>query len=82
MPAQREIRGLFAFLLRFLDFVFAEVGLSGERGGAHVSGAEGLRNRNETDAGGIAAGPVGGARDAIANVRQPGGQIGHYYFGN
>ena len=68
---------LLALVLRFLDFVFAEVDLSGERGGAHVSGVECFGDRKEADAGGIAAGPVGGARDAIANVRQPGREIVH-----
>ena len=79
MPAQREVVGLRALLLRFLDFVFAEVELSGTRGGANVGGAEGLGDGNEADAGGVAPGPGGGARDAIANVRQPGRDRVHYF---
>ena len=59
-------------LQRFLDFVLAEVDLPGVGGGADVVGGEGLGDGDEADGGGVAPGPAGGARDAIANVRQPG----------
>ena len=51
---------------------------------AHGVRAEGFRNREERDAGGVASGPAGGARDAIANVRQPGSKRGgvEHYFGS
>ena len=54
--------------LRFLDLVFAEVDLAGVGGGADVVGGEGLGDGDEADGGGVASGPAGGARDAIANA--------------
>ena len=67
----------------FLDLVLAEVDLPGVGGGANVVGVEGLGNGDEADGGGVAPGPAGGARDAIANAVQPGaerGGIEHYFF--
>ena len=45
-------------------------------GGADVVGGEGFRNGDEADGGGVAPGPAGGARDAIANAGQPGAERG------
>ena len=39
-------------------------------------GREGLGDGDEPDGGGIASGPAGGSRDAIADVGQPGGSSG------
>src|SRR5438874_5419931 len=84
MPHDLQIARIGALGLRFLYFVFAEIDLAGRRGGAHGVSAEGLRNRDKSDVGRIAAGPGSGARDAIANVRQPGADHGGvvHYFGS
>ena len=52
MPAQRKVRPSRAASAAPPDFVFAEVDLSGERGGAHVVGVEGFGDGDEADAGG------------------------------
>ena len=77
MPGDGEIRGLRSFLLSFLDLVLAEVDLSGLCRGAHPARVEGFRDGDDTDAGDVAAGPGGGARDTVAHVRQPATEIVH-----
>ena len=81
MPAEGKAGGQRLLLLCFLDFVLAEVNLPGQRGGAYVGGVEGFRDGDEADAGEVASSPGGGARDAFANVRQP-GVNGVHYFGS
>ena len=41
-------------------------------GAPEESDAEGFRDGDEADGGGVASGPAGGARDAFANAFQPG----------
>ena len=72
MPDGLQIRRRRALDLRFLHLVLAEMDLTFRNSRAHGVGAEGFRNRDERDVGGVASGPGGGARDAIADVRQPG----------
>src|SRR5262249_45286289 len=83
MPGETEIARAVDLLLRFLDFVFAEVELTARGGGADVAAREGLGNGDEADRGRIAPGPAGGARDGCAHTVQPGRQRGgieHYFF--
>jgi hypothetical protein len=79
VPAEAEIRGRVHLRQRFLNFVFAEIDLSGARGGAHVIGAEGFGNGDEADGSEVSVGPAGGARDPIANAVEPGSEC--VYFG-
>jgi hypothetical protein len=79
MPPEGKAGGERLLLLRFLDFVLAEVHLPGHRGGAYGRGVEGFRDGDEADAGEVASSPGGGARDAFANVRQPGVNSVHYF---
>src|SRR5471032_2560374 len=82
MPDDGQVARRGALELGFLDFVFSEVDLPLSRGCAHGVGVEGLGNGEKPDEGRVASGPGGGARDAIANVRQPGaehGGVGHYF---
>jgi hypothetical protein len=79
MPAEGKAGGQRLLLLRFLDFVLAEVDLPGQRGGTDVGGVEGFRDGDEADAGEVASSPGGGARDTFANVRQPGVNSVHYF---
>ena len=60
----------------FLNLVFAEVDLPAGSGAADVIGGKGLGDRDQADGGGVASGPTGGARDAIANTVQPGMERG------
>ena len=83
VPAERRGGRPVHFLEAFLDFVLAEVDLPGLGGGQDVFRIEGLGNGDEADGGRVAPHPAGGARDAIAYVRQPGtkrGGIEHYFF--
>ena len=85
VPADRQIGRLRDLLQRFLHFVFAEVDLAGGRSGAHVLGRKRFRDGDERDGGGIASGPAGCARDAIAHAGQPGPEcrgVDHYFFGS
>ena len=77
MPGNGEIRGLRSFLLSFLDLVLTEVDLPGLCRGANLAGVEGLGDGDETDAGEVAAGPGGSARDTVAHVRQAATEIVH-----
>ena len=68
---------------RFLDLVLAEVDLAGVGRGPDVLGTERLGNGDEADVGRVAPGTAGGARDAVANVGQPGakrGRVEHYFL--
>ena len=52
-------------------------------GGADVLGGKGLRDGDEADGCGIAPGPAGGAREAIAHTGQPRPErdgIDHYFL--
>jgi hypothetical protein len=69
----------------FLDFVLAEVDLSGIGGGTNMVDVERFGNGDEADGRRVAPSPAGGARDAFANVCQPAskrGGIEHYFFGS
>ena len=76
VPAEGRSAVRVHLLERFLDLVLAEVDLAGVGGGADVVGGEGLGDGDEADGGGVASGPAGGARDAIANAGQPGAERG------
>ena len=83
MPAERQLGRSLHFLNAFLDFVLAEVDLAGVGGGPNVFGVEGLWKWRRGGWTRVAPGPAGGARDAFANVSQPGskrGGIEHYFF--
>src|SRR5262252_11018469 len=84
VPFERQIGQILPLLLRFLQFVLAEVDLAVLSRRAHGVGAKRLRDSDEMDMRGIASGPVGGARDAFADVRQPGTNRGgvEHYFGS
>ena len=84
VPSERKVGQILTFLLSFLQLVLAEVDLSigGDR--ANGVGRERFRDGDEADLRRVASGPGGGARDAIANVRQPGTNRGgvEHYFGS
>src|SRR5215471_4651716 len=84
VPFERQVGQILPLLLRFLQFVLAEVDLAVLGRRAYGVGAESLRDSDETDMRRIASGPVGGARDVFANVRQPGTNRGgvEHYFGS
>jgi hypothetical protein len=80
MPRRPPIAERLDLCDRFLNAVLAELGLTGIERGANDVGGNGLGNGDETNRGGIAAGPDGGVRDATADVVQPGakrGGVGH-----
>src|SRR5690349_9314766 len=82
VPPELQVDQILPLLLRFLKLVFAEVDLTVESCRTDGVSAEGLRNSDEANERRVASGPVGGARDAFANVRQPGtnrGGIEHYF---
>ena len=76
VPAKRQVGRPVHLLEGFLDLVFSEVDLAAVGRGSDVVGGEGFRDGDEADRGGVAPGPAGGARDAIANVSQPGAERG------
>ena len=84
MPDDLQVTRFGTFGLRFLDFVFAEVNVTRGGGRADRVSRKCLRNGDQSDVGRVASGPGGGARDAIANVRQPGAKHGgvEHYFGS
>src|SRR5580765_8395705 len=84
VPFEREVGQVLPLLLRFLQLVLAEVDLAVECRRTDGICTERLRDRDEADSGGVASGPGGGARDAFANVRQPGTNRGgvEHYFGS
>src|SRR5215471_16346618 len=84
MPPDWKIGQIVPFLLRFLQLVLAEVDLAVLSRRADGLGAKRFRDGYEPDVRGIASGPGGGARDAFADVRQPGTNRGgvEHYFGS
>src|SRR5580765_9041793 len=84
VPFEWKIGQVLPFLLRFLQLVLAEVDLPLVCRSTYGLCTKRLRDGDETDSGGIASGPGGGARDAFANVRQPGTNRGgvEHYFGS
>ena len=72
VPAERQVGGVGDLAFGFLNLVFAEIDLTGGGGGADVIGGKCLGDGDQTDGGGVASGPAGGARDTIANAVQPG----------
>jgi hypothetical protein len=85
MPAKRQPGRSLHLLQAFLHFVLAEIDLADGCGRPNVIGIEGFGNSDQADGRGIASYPAGGARDAVANVCQPGskrGGIEHYFFGS
>ena len=76
VPAKPQVGGAVHLLERLLDLVLAEIDLPAVGGGSDVIGGEGFGDGNEADGGRIATGPVGRARDTIANVGQPGAERG------
>ena len=76
VPANRQIGRPVHLFQGFLDLVFSEIDLPAVGGGPDVVGGEGFRDGDEANRGGVAPGPAGGARDAIANVGQPGAERG------
>jgi hypothetical protein len=83
MPAKRQPGHFLHFPETFLDLVLAEVDLSGFGGGANVFRTERFGYGDEADGRGVAPRPASRARDALANVSQPGakrGGIEHYFF--
>src|SRR5215831_18036612 len=84
VPPDWQVGQVKPFLLRFLQLVLAEVDLAVLSRSADSVGAKRLGDGDEPDVRGIAPGPVGGARDAFANVRQPGTNRGgvEHYFGS
>ncbi len=82
VPPKRQVAGPIHLVERLLHLVLTEVGLSTVGGDANVRGVERLGDGNQADGGGIAVGPAGGARDAIANAGQPGAKsrgIDHFF---
>src|SRR5215510_7885812 len=84
VPSERKIREVLPLLLRFLELVLTKVDLAVHGRSTHGIGTKCLRDGDEADVRGVASGPGGGARDAIANVRQPGTNRGgvEHYFGS
>ena len=80
MPGEGQTGRVADFLQGFLDFVFAEVGLAGGRGGTDGVGGERLGNGDQEDRSRIAPDPAGSARDSLADAGQPGAEIEHYFF--
>jgi hypothetical protein len=81
VPFERKVGQVLPLLLSFLQLVLAEVDLSLVCRRTHGVRTKCLRDGDETDSRGVASGPGGGARDAFANVRQPGtnrGGVEHY----
>ena len=84
VPFERQVGQILPLLLRFLQFVLAEVELAVLSRRANGVSAKRLRDSDETNMRGIASGPVSGARDVFANVCQPGTNRGgvEHYFGS
>ena len=75
-PHVGDIGGVGDLLQRLLHLVFAEVAMAGGVGGADAVLPKGLRDVDEGDVGRVAPGPPGGVRDALADSRQPDGDVG------
>ena len=83
MPPNRQVGRSVHLRQRFLDFVLAEIDLTGFGGRAHGIRVEGFGNGDEADGGGIASSPVGCARDAFAYLSQPRSKrrgVDHYFL--
>jgi len=75
MPANREIRCAVHLVECFLDFVLAEVDLSGVECGTHRIRGKRFRDGDEPDGGGIASGPAGRPRNPRADSGQSGREV-------
>jgi hypothetical protein len=83
MPRQWQIGGGRDLLQTLLNLVFAKVDLAGGGGGAYGVGRKRFGNRDETNGGGVAPHPARGARDALADVVEPGAKerkFQRYFF--
>src|SRR5688500_19438915 len=80
MPGDVEVGARRDLLRSFLDLVLAEIDLAGVSGRADGIRGKGFGDGDESDGVAVAAGPVGGGRNAFADAVQPGakrGGIGH-----